>query len=156
MHRLRAWKALSLFMKQRGVTDHCYKKRMYVCMYVCMCVCIYIYLSCCLSSFSQRCQNKATLFGNPLSVSCVIPYLPHFTVNVLNRFVFNTNFVSFKCFQHLISLHLNVNFLLTVGLKLKVKLYVKVNLSLCFNWAPRQESVLGKWRYSSTHSWPWH
>jgi hypothetical protein len=28
----------------------------------------------------------------------------------------------------------------------------KVNLSLCFNWAPRHESVLGEWRYSSTHS----
>jgi hypothetical protein len=29
---------------------------------------------------------------------------------------------------------------------------VKVNLSLCFNWAPRQENVFGEWRYSSTHS----
>jgi hypothetical protein len=29
---------------------------------------------------------------------------------------------------------------------------VKVKLSLCFNWAPRHEGVLGKWRYSSTHS----
>jgi hypothetical protein len=28
----------------------------------------------------------------------------------------------------------------------------KVNLSLCFNWAPRHEGVLGEWRYSSTHS----
>jgi hypothetical protein len=27
---------------------------------------------------------------------------------------------------------------------------VKVKLSLCFNWAPRHESVLGQWRYSST------
>jgi hypothetical protein len=26
-------------------------------------------------------------------------------------------------------------------------------LSLCFNWAPRHEVVLGKWRYISTHSW---
>jgi hypothetical protein len=25
-------------------------------------------------------------------------------------------------------------------------------LSLCFNWAPRHEGVLGEWRYSSTHS----
>jgi hypothetical protein len=25
-------------------------------------------------------------------------------------------------------------------------------LSLCFNWAQRHEGVLGKWRYSSTHS----
>jgi hypothetical protein len=23
---------------------------------------------------------------------------------------------------------------------------------VCFNWAPRREGVLGKWRYSSTHS----
>jgi hypothetical protein len=23
-----------------------------------------------------------------------------------------------------------------------------------FNWAPRHEGVLGKWRYSPTHSWP--
>jgi hypothetical protein len=29
---------------------------------------------------------------------------------------------------------------------------VKVTLSLCFNWAPRHEGVLGEWRYSSTHS----
>jgi hypothetical protein len=29
---------------------------------------------------------------------------------------------------------------------------VKVKLSLCFNWAPRHEGVLGEWRYSSTHS----
>jgi hypothetical protein len=32
----------------------------------------------------------------------------------------------------------------------------KVKLSLCFNWAPRYEGVLGKGRYSSTHSWPRH
>jgi len=25
-------------------------------------------------------------------------------------------------------------------------------LSLCFDWAPRHEGVLGEWRYSSTHS----
>jgi hypothetical protein len=29
---------------------------------------------------------------------------------------------------------------------------VKVKLSLCFNWAPRHEGVLGEWRHSSTHS----
>jgi hypothetical protein len=29
---------------------------------------------------------------------------------------------------------------------------VKVKLSLCFNYAPRHEGVLGKWMYSSTHS----
>jgi hypothetical protein len=29
---------------------------------------------------------------------------------------------------------------------------VKVKLSLCFNWAPCHESILGEWRYSSTHS----
>jgi hypothetical protein len=29
---------------------------------------------------------------------------------------------------------------------------VKVKLSMCFNWAPRHEGVLGEWRYSSTHS----
>jgi hypothetical protein len=29
---------------------------------------------------------------------------------------------------------------------------VKVKLPLCFNWAPRNEGVLGEWRYSSTHS----
>jgi hypothetical protein len=29
---------------------------------------------------------------------------------------------------------------------------VKVKLSLCFNWAPHHEGVLGEWRYSSTHS----
>jgi hypothetical protein len=28
-------------------------------------------------------------------------------------------------------------------------------LSLCFNWAPRHEGVLGEWRYSSTHSLIW-
>jgi hypothetical protein len=28
---------------------------------------------------------------------------------------------------------------------------VKLNWSLYFNWAPRREVVLGKWRYSSTH-----
>jgi hypothetical protein len=28
----------------------------------------------------------------------------------------------------------------------------KVKLSLCFNWAPRHEGVLGMRRYSSTHS----
>jgi hypothetical protein len=27
-----------------------------------------------------------------------------------------------------------------------------VKLSLCFNWAPRHEGVLGEWRYSSMHS----
>jgi hypothetical protein len=31
-------------------------------------------------------------------------------------------------------------------------LKVKVNLSLCFNWAQRHGGVLGEWRYSSTHS----
>jgi hypothetical protein len=29
---------------------------------------------------------------------------------------------------------------------------VKVKLSLCFNWAPRHEGVVGECRYSSTHS----
>jgi hypothetical protein len=29
---------------------------------------------------------------------------------------------------------------------------VKVKLSLCFNWAPHHEGILGEWRYSSTHS----
>jgi hypothetical protein len=29
---------------------------------------------------------------------------------------------------------------------------VSVKLSLCFNWAPRHEGILGEWRYSSTHS----
>jgi hypothetical protein len=29
---------------------------------------------------------------------------------------------------------------------------VKVKVSLCFNWAPRHEGVLGEWRYSSIHS----
>jgi hypothetical protein len=33
---------------------------------------------------------------------------------------------------------------------------VKVKLSLCFNWAPRQGGVLGEWMYSSAHSWTWH
>jgi hypothetical protein len=34
---------------------------------------------------------------------------------------------------------------------------VNVKLSLCFfNWAPCHEGVLGKWRYSSTHSWCRH
>jgi hypothetical protein len=28
----------------------------------------------------------------------------------------------------------------------------RIKLSLCFNWAPRHEGVLGEWRYSSTHS----
>jgi hypothetical protein len=28
---------------------------------------------------------------------------------------------------------------------------VTLKLSLCFNWAPRHEGVLGEWRYSSTH-----
>jgi hypothetical protein len=36
----------------------------------------------------------------------------------------------------------------TFGLLVKLK----VKVSLCFNWAPRQEGVLGEWRYSSTHS----
>jgi len=29
---------------------------------------------------------------------------------------------------------------------------VKVNLSLCFNWTPRQEGVMGEWKYSSMNS----
>jgi hypothetical protein len=33
---------------------------------------------------------------------------------------------------------------------------VKVNLSLCFNWAPHHEGVREEWKYSSTHSWPRH
>jgi hypothetical protein len=32
----------------------------------------------------------------------------------------------------------------------------KVNLSLCFKWAPRHEGVLGEWRYCVTHFWPLH
>jgi len=27
-----------------------------------------------------------------------------------------------------------------------VEKYVKVKLSLCFNWAPRHEGVMGEWR----------
>jgi hypothetical protein len=36
--------------------------------------------------------------------------------------------------------------------KITTKVNVKVKLSLCFNWAPRHEGVLGEWMYSSTHS----
>jgi hypothetical protein len=35
-------------------------------------------------------------------------------------------------------------------------LQVKVKLSLCFNWAPLHEGLLGERMYSSTHSWPRH
>jgi hypothetical protein len=35
---------------------------------------------------------------------------------------------------------------------LKFKCKVKLKLSLCFNWAPRHEGVLGEWGYNSTHS----
>jgi hypothetical protein len=35
---------------------------------------------------------------------------------------------------------------------LDIPSYVKVKLSLCFNWGPRHEGELGEWRYSSTHS----
>jgi hypothetical protein len=38
----------------------------------------------------------------------------------------------------------------------QVKIKVKVKLSLCLNWAPCCEGILGEWMYSSTHSWPWH
>jgi hypothetical protein len=44
----------------------------------------------------------------------------------------------------------------SISVTQKAKVKVKVKLSLCFNWAPRHEGVLGKWRYSSTHSWPRH
>jgi hypothetical protein len=33
-----------------------------------------------------------------------------------------------------------------------IKTKGKVKLSLCFNWTPRHEGVLGEWRYSSMHS----
>jgi hypothetical protein len=32
------------------------------------------------------------------------------------------------------------------------QLSCKVKLSLCFNWAPRHEDVLGEWSYSSMHT----
>jgi hypothetical protein len=35
---------------------------------------------------------------------------------------------------------------------MKYHVKVKAKLSLCFNWAPRHEDVLGEWRYSSTQS----
>jgi hypothetical protein len=43
-----------------------------------------------------------------------------------------------------------------VDVILKVKVKVKVKLSLCFNLAPRQEGLLGEWRYSAMYSWPRH
>jgi len=39
---------------------------------------------------------------------------------------------------------------------LKVKVKVKVKLSLCLNWAPRHEDILGELRYISTHSKNFH
>jgi len=39
---------------------------------------------------------------------------------------------------------------------MNVKVKIKVKLSLCFNWAPHHEGVLGNWRYTSMHSWPRH
>jgi hypothetical protein len=41
------------------------------------------------------------------------------------------------------------------GTSRRREIKVKVKLSLCFNWAPRHEGVLGEWRYSSTHSLTW-
>jgi len=40
--------------------------------------------------------------------------------------------------------------------KQQVKKLKKVNLSLCFKWAPRHHGVLGEWRYSSKYFWPRH
>jgi hypothetical protein len=40
------------------------------------------------------------------------------------------------------------NFRLTCS---EIVIKVKIRLSLCFNWAPCHECVLGEWRYSSTH-----
>jgi hypothetical protein len=40
----------------------------------------------------------------------------------------------------------------TKEVEAEVKVKVKVKLSLCFNWTPRHEGVLGEWKYSSTHS----
>jgi hypothetical protein len=40
--------------------------------------------------------------------------------------------------------------------KFKVKGKGKVAPVLFNNWAPRHEGVMGEWRYSSMHSWPWH
>jgi hypothetical protein len=37
-------------------------------------------------------------------------------------------------------------------IRLMMMSQIKVRLSLCFNWAPCQWGVLGKWRYSATHS----
>jgi hypothetical protein len=38
----------------------------------------------------------------------------------------------------------------------KVNVKVKGEVALVLNQAPRHEDVLGEWRCSSTHSWPWH
>jgi hypothetical protein len=45
-------------------------------------------------------------------------------------------------------------------LSLIIVVKVKVKMSLCFNWAPCHEGILGKWRYSSMHldlgvRWRW-
>jgi hypothetical protein len=41
---------------------------------------------------------------------------------------------------------------MTLKHELTSPIKIKVTLSLCFNWAPRHEGLLGEWRYSSTHS----
>jgi hypothetical protein len=54
--------------------------------------------------------------------------------------------------QSELQLQFEIYFGTTISHAGKFMVKLKVNVSLCFNLAPRHESVLGEWRYSSTHS----
>jgi len=73
----------------------------------------------------------------------------HFPMKIL--YVFLIYHMRATCPTHLTFFH----FIIIINTSLRLG-KIKVNVSLCFNWAPCHEGVLWEWMYSSTHSWSRH
>jgi hypothetical protein len=91
------------------------------------------------------------------SIDCRVVYWlfensPRHTFPANLRLSYNLLYVSFHlCLDPVLFVYF-VTLLITRTSYSQSKVKAKAKLSLCFNWAPRQQGVLGKWRYSSTHS----
>jgi len=105
----------------------------------------------------------------PMQQHCIPPVLSLWMQSVKPYLVTGTKVIANKCilfgptYEMFLVLYVMRNYVLQwrniflkvmyiLSLVFCIKAKMKVKLFLCFNWASRQEGILGEWRYSSTHS----
>jgi hypothetical protein len=85
-------------------------------------------------------------FSKIVISSRLLEILPSYWLSKLCECLSNTTISHWSLNRYISGKHMKNN------LKNSYKWSIKVKLSLCFNWEPRLEDVLGEWRYSSTYT----